>query len=133
MNWGNLQSSAIPTANTIATLGISGLGKISNLIKFEIVRDFWQIVSLFFEGLGTALPDSFKQFFGNFSVTFSFCFSCWVNKDDVQKWISIIVFIVETLTALICYFIFLSIRKDPNEKVYCFAFFLYTVRCVLKT
>ena len=114
MNWSGVKASTIPSVKTLASFGVGNLKKISNLIKIEILRDFWQIISLFFEGLGDSLPSSYKDFFGNFSVTFSFCFSCWWQNDDTQAMLSIIIFCVESIVALICMALFICFRKEPD-------------------
>eukprot|EP01084_Bolivina_argentea_P134854 237737_1 len=116
MNWDNVKSSTVPTLKTLSSLGAGSLVKISNFIKIEIFRDFWQIISLFFEGLEDALPDSFNNIIGNFSVSISFCFSCWWNDQTTQKWIGIIVFITMSIISIICSIIFYCSSSDPDAK-----------------
>jgi len=117
MNWDNVKSSAIPTAQTMSRTLVTGTVNVaSNLIKIEILRDFWQIISLLFEGLGDALPQSFRNLIGSISGAISFCFSCWFNTADVQKWIAVGVFASTAITAIIASGIFYWItRRDPNE------------------
>eukprot|EP01083_Nonionella_stella_P262556 892671_1 len=117
MNWDNVKSSAVPSLSTLSSLGVGSLRKVSNFIKIEIFRDFWQIISLFFEGLEDALPDSFTNIFGNFSVSISFCFSCWLNDPNTQKWMGIIVFICMSVLSILCSLMFYcSVSSDPDDQ-----------------
>jgi len=117
MNWDKVKSSTVPTLQTLSSLGAGSLAKVSNFIKIEILRDFWQIISLFFEGLEDALPDSFNDVIGNFSVSISFCFSCWWNDVDTQKWIGIVVFIAMAIVAIIASVVFFCATSgDPDHK-----------------
>lgn len=67
----------------------TALHAIFDVCKFEIVRDFLQIISLFFAGLKDRLPQSFRDFYGNISDFFSICFTCWftdyADKNKVCK------------------------------------------------
>ena len=114
MQWESLSKSAVPSVKTLQSFGLGAAKSVSNLISFEIVRDFWQVISLFFEGLGNSLPASFRAFFGRFAVAWSFCFSCWFQAN--REVISIIIYVIEVIVALIAMGMFLCRKADPDAK-----------------
>ena len=115
MNWENIKSTTVPNLRTLSALGAGSLAKVSNFIKIEIFRDFWQVISLFFEGLEQALPTSYRDVIGNFSVSISFCFSCWWSAEETQKWIGVVIFILMSIIALFGSSVFYCQRGDPDE------------------
>ena len=116
MDWSNVRSSAIPTFNTIAIFTGNNLSNVIDFIKIEIFRDFWQIISLFFQGLGSSLPLVFRNLFGNISVIFSICFSCWINTPNIKQLISIIIFVIQFIVVLICLGFFYIKNININSK-----------------
>ena len=112
-SWANVESFAVPNVdaampsfvaasnqndpkkekikNKLFVLG-SAMASISAWIQIEILRDFWQIISLLFEGL--KLPDEFTSFYGNVSYVFSACFSCMITE-DVVRILSIVLYMIQ--------------------------------------
>ena len=66
------------------------------LVKFDIIRDFFQFLSLFFTEF--TLPDSFKRFFGNLSGIISLDIEFVIPKFSA----SVIFWIVFVLTMAKC-------------------------------
>jgi len=117
MNWDGVKKSAVPNLKTLGALGAGSLAKVSNFIKIEILRDFWQIVSTFFEGLEDALPKSFNDVAGNVSGTVSFCFSCWWNDPDIQKWFGILMFVGMGIASIVASIVFYCITSgNPDDQ-----------------
>jgi len=88
---------------------ISGVStSLLDWVKIDIFRDFFQIVGLFFGGINW--PSSFKTI-GSFAAT---------TAIDIRVWVTalspLVFFWVNTLTASICFIIFLVVsgRGDPN-------------------
>lgn len=85
--FGVLSAAAVPaTAAVIPVLAAAGgLAKgLFDLLKFEIFRDFFQVISLFFTGLKEQFKGtSFDEFYGNVSGLFAICWSCWLNDNAV--------------------------------------------------
>eukprot|EP00474_Spongospora_subterranea_P004981 CRZ05439.1 hypothetical protein [Spongospora subterranea] len=83
-----------------------------DIVKFEIMRDFQQMVSLFTTGM--KFPASFKSFWASFSGVFSTCFSCWFSTNAAK--VANTIFIVQTLVAIFVFVKFyrLKNRIQPN-------------------
>ncbi|CEP02441.1 hypothetical protein PBRA_009025 [Plasmodiophora brassicae] len=85
-----------------------------DLTKFEIIRDFQQLISLFTSG--QRLPPGFRRFWGALSGVFSICFSCWFAQNAAG--LAVAVFIVETIVASVTVSLFWNLerRLQPKEE-----------------
>jgi hypothetical protein len=85
-----------------------------DLVKFEIFRDFMQIISLFFAGLAQRLPKSFRDFWGNVADLFSICWSCWMDSHGF----AVALFFIKALIVLVLGNIFLyrARRSEAHDQ-----------------
>ena len=107
----NIKSTTVPNLRTLSALGAGSLAApISSKLTFRFLANN----IIIFEGLEQALPTSYRDVIGNFSVSISFCFSCWWSAEDTQKWIGIIIFILMSIVALFNRILLLS-KGDPDD------------------
>ncbi len=122
--WGGVKSAVIPASAavipTVIAAGEAIRGLAGSFVRFEIIRDFYQVISLFFDGLSQRLPDSFHVVWGRLTEIVSFCFSCvvtdWYNDNIIT--IAIAIYVVESIIALIVSGIFLYRYRvyDPSDQ-----------------
>jgi len=122
VNIQNVSANVRPlTASVIPTLQAAGalLTSAFDVVKFEIFRDFFQIISLFFAGLSQRLPESFKTFWGNIADFFALCWSCWVADLTSNRTFTQVMFFVKVIPTLIFAIIFIyRYRKhEPDDDV----------------
>eukprot|EP01006_Ploeotia_vitrea_P040253 TRINITY_DN66415_c3_g3_i1.p1 TRINITY_DN66415_c3_g3~~TRINITY_DN66415_c3_g3_i1.p1 ORF type:complete len:1005 (+),score=605.70 TRINITY_DN66415_c3_g3_i1:224-3238(+) len=113
VSFGVVRGAAAPaSAAVIPALQAAGVGLSSlfDVIKFEIFRDFYQILSLFFSGLAESLPGGFRSFWGKVTNLFAICFSCLAEDFDSE--VTIGFFVVKWLLAVV-----LSSRFIHNYRV----------------
>lgn len=117
--FGKVSAAAVPAASALvpALVAAGGAAKaLFDLIKFEIFRDFFQVISIFFTGLKEKLDEtSFKAFWGNISELWSICFSCWFADNEVA--INTALFFIKFAIAFITcvYFYYKYYKWAPEE------------------
>eukprot|EP00919_Chromeraceae_sp_WS-2016_P078241 GHVR01185243.1.p1 GENE.GHVR01185243.1~~GHVR01185243.1.p1 ORF type:complete len:284 (+),score=40.29 GHVR01185243.1:44-853(+) len=108
-----IASSVLPIIQ--ATGGALAL-MVFNLTSIEIVRDFWQVLSLFFAGLKEAIPDAFKTFYGNVSEFFSMCFTCWIPDIDYIILTRVLFILKLILSVVCCIWLYCGVTKHNNDR-----------------
>eukprot|EP00386_Alphamonas_edax_P004953 GDKI01015574.1.p1 GENE.GDKI01015574.1~~GDKI01015574.1.p1 ORF type:complete len:1029 (+),score=214.61 GDKI01015574.1:174-3260(+) len=108
------------TLPVIASAVVSIGSYAANLVTFEIIRDYWQVMSLFFSGVANAMPSAFRAFYGNVAQFFNICFSCWFTSvsslmNEHRRDLSRGLFIVKFLVGFIFSILFYVKARTPNQ------------------
>lgn len=83
----------------------------TNLVRLGVIRDFFQITALLYEGLGTVLPESYRFIYENVTAVFTFHFAYFADEDRL---VSVLIFSALVVIALL---FLIQLFRLKNERL----------------